>query len=75
MQGYIVYNGFWNTQDIPDPVKRLSKAAEARGHHLEPRPNLDFAVHIKNGALTIPGIHHHPPQNRARREEGAILAL
>lgn len=57
MQGYIVYNGFWNTNDIPDPVKRLSKAAVARGHQLEPRPNLDFAVHIKNGALTIPGVH------------------
>ena len=46
MQGYILYNGFWNTDSIPDPVARLAQAAEKAGHTLLPKPNTAFAVCI-----------------------------
>lgn len=56
MYGYIVYNGFWNSKDIPDPVKRLQNAAALRGHSLEPRPNTAFSVSMKNGEIDIQGV-------------------
>ncbi len=39
MAGYIVYNGFWNPSDPPDPVQRLRNAASERGWNLTAVPN------------------------------------
>lgn len=31
MAGWLIYNGFWNTEGPPDVVRRIARAAEARG--------------------------------------------
>ena len=50
MAGYILYNGFWNPDAPPDPVRRLEAAARARGWHLTPVPNTaaiaEFSPHV-----------------------------
>lgn len=46
MAGYIIYNGFWNTDGATDPVRRLAAAAAARGRSLTALPNTAFAVDI-----------------------------
>ncbi len=39
MSGYIVYNGFWNPKQPPEPVRRLEAAGRAAGLPLLPLPN------------------------------------
>lgn len=56
MKGYIVYNGFWNSDHIPDPALRLMQAAEKRGHSLLPRANTEFSICIRNGEIEIPEV-------------------
>lgn len=53
MNGYVIYNGFWNVDAIPDPVKRLCDAAQKRGHQLEPRPNVAFSTCIQTGDVAV----------------------
>lgn len=49
MAGYIIYNGFWNPDTIPDTVARLEKAAAARGLELTPFANTRTAVELGEG--------------------------
>ena len=44
MNGYVLYNGFWNEQTVPDTVLRLCEAGAARGHTLVPRKNTSFVA-------------------------------
>lgn len=39
MSGYIIYNGFWNPKQPPEPVRRLEAAGRAAGLPLLPLPN------------------------------------
>ena len=39
MSGYILYNGFWNPKQPPDPVQRLTAAARRQGWQLMPLPH------------------------------------
>lgn len=39
MSGYIVYNGFWNPDQPPDPVQRLAAAARRQDWPLMPLPH------------------------------------
>lgn len=50
MAGFVLYNGFWNRQEIPDPVRRLCDAGQALGFPLLPRANTAFAAVIDVGA-------------------------
>jgi RimK family alpha-L-glutamate ligase len=49
MAGYIIYNGFWNSDGLPDPVVRLEKAAALRGIKLMPLANNETAVQLGEG--------------------------
>lgn len=46
MAGYVIYNGFWNSEQLPDTVKRLITAAELRGIKLTPFANTETAVEL-----------------------------
>lgn len=46
MAGYVLYNGFWNPDRLPDPVSRLIAAGERCGFPLIARPNTAFAAEI-----------------------------
>ncbi len=46
MNCYILYNGFWNTNAVPDPVRRLAEAGKRLGYFLKPTPNTAFAAEI-----------------------------
>ena len=46
MNCYILYNGFWNTNSVPDPVRRLAEAGKRLGYFLKPTPNTAFAAEI-----------------------------
>ncbi|MBR3289801.1 MAG: RimK family alpha-L-glutamate ligase [Clostridia bacterium] len=52
MAGFVLYNGFWNKQSVPDPVRRLCDAGQALSFPLSPRPNTSFAAVIDGGAHT-----------------------
>ena len=52
MAGYVIYNGFWNADGVPDPARRLVKAAEDRGRTLTALPNTAFATDIAS-AVTV----------------------
>ncbi|HIW73983.1 MAG TPA: RimK family alpha-L-glutamate ligase [Firmicutes bacterium] len=49
MAGYILYNGFWNPDGPPDPVRRLEAAARERGRTLTPLPNTRAVVEFSGG--------------------------
>lgn len=55
MAGFIIYNGFWNPELPPDPVRRLAAAAAVRGVTLTPRPNTAVTVAIGPDGLTVDG--------------------
>ncbi len=55
MAGYILYNGFWNPEVPPDPVRRLEEAARARGRVLTPVPNTSALVEFSGGGMTVTG--------------------
>ncbi|MBQ8494940.1 MAG: RimK family alpha-L-glutamate ligase [Clostridia bacterium] len=46
MNCYILYNGFWNTNSVPDPARRLAEAGKRLGYSLKPTPNTAFAAEI-----------------------------
>lgn len=48
-RGCIVYNGFWNPRTPPDPVTRLSHAAERQGIQLEILPNTRLIASLGPG--------------------------
>ena len=48
MNGFVLYNGFWNDTAVPDTVLRLCQAGAARGDTLVPRKNTSFAA-VWNG--------------------------
>lgn len=50
MVGTIVYNGFWNPDTPPDPVRRLIAAADRRGEVLRPLPNTALSVCLDDQA-------------------------
>ena len=52
--GYIIYNGFWNPDGPPDPVRRLADAAKERGRTLTPVPNTGAAAEFSEG-VTVAG--------------------
>lgn len=51
MAGYIVYNGFWNPDGPPDPVRRLREAADSRGMTLTPFANTETAAEFSDGVV------------------------
>ncbi|MDD2417636.1 MAG: RimK family alpha-L-glutamate ligase [Oscillospiraceae bacterium] len=53
MAGYIIYNGYWNADSLPNPVIHLLNAAEQRGINLIPFANTETAVEF-DGKLSIP---------------------
>ena len=55
MAGFVLYNGFWNRREIPDPVRRLCDAGRALGFPMEPRPNTAFTATV-NGAVHAEGV-------------------
>lgn len=55
MAGYIVYNGFWNPVQPPDPVRRLVAAAAERGVLLTPRPNTALTADIRPAGIAVNG--------------------
>ena len=50
MAGFVLYNGVWNRQGIPDPVRRLCAAGQALGFPLTPRANTSFSAVVDGGA-------------------------
>lgn len=57
MNGYIIYNGFWNPKTPPDPVHRLQKAAKERGWTLTPTPNTSLMVTLDGDGVSVDGIN------------------
>ncbi len=60
MTGYVLYNGFWNEQTVPDTVSRLCEAATALGHTLVPRKNTSFAAEWSEAGARVRGIGGAP---------------
>ncbi len=56
MTGYVIYNGFWNPNIPPDPVRRLVAAGEKRGLSLAACPNTSLPVRITETGLSVEGI-------------------
>ncbi|MCI8554266.1 MAG: RimK family alpha-L-glutamate ligase [Clostridiales bacterium] len=48
--GAVVYNGFWNPKEPPDPVRRLTAAAERWGECLIPIPNTALTADLNTEA-------------------------
>ena len=55
MAGFVLYNGFWNRQEVPDPVRRLCAAGQALGFPLSPRANTSFTAAV-DGAVHAEGV-------------------
>lgn len=55
MAGFIIYNGFWNPELPPDPVRRLTAAAAGRGVALTPQPNTVLTAAMGPEGLTVDG--------------------
>ncbi len=56
MNGYVLYNGFWNAETVPDTVLRLCNAGAALGYTLIPRKNTSFAAVWSEQGATVRGI-------------------
>ena len=54
MAGYIIYNGFWNPEEPPVPVRQLSDAAKMHGIRLTPISNAAITVRIDDGVSAYP---------------------
>ena len=54
MAGYIIYNGFWNPDEPPTPVRQLSDAAQRYGVQLTPIPNSAVTVQIHHRVSACP---------------------
>ena len=54
MAGYILYNGFWNRDELPDPVARLTVAAKRLGVELTPVANTQVYAAIDSGVSVPP---------------------
>lgn len=54
-KGYILYNGFWNAAEPPDPVLRLQRAGNERGVLLEPVPNTRLTAEIGD-SISVSGL-------------------
>lgn len=49
MAGYVIYNGFWNPDGLPDTVRRLVDAAGLLGIKLVPMANTQTSVMFDDG--------------------------
>lgn len=56
MNGYVLYNGFWNADTVPDTVLRLCEAGAALGYTLTPRKNTSFAAAWSEHGAVVRGI-------------------
>lgn len=56
MNGYVLYNGFWNSDFVPDAVSRLCQAGAALGHTLVSRKNTTFAAEWSERGAVVRGI-------------------
>lgn len=54
MAGYILYNGFWNPNEPPAPVRQLSDAAQRQGVRLTPIANSDVTIQIYHRVSAYP---------------------
>lgn len=56
MNGFVLYNGFWNENSVPDAVSRLCKAGAALGYTLVPRKNTSFAAVWSDRGVRVCGV-------------------
>ena len=56
MTGFVLYNGFWNADAVPDAVSRLCEAGAALGHSLSPRKNTSFAAEWSGEGALVRGV-------------------
>ena len=56
MAGYILYNGFWNAQAVPDSVRRLEQAGARAGFALRPLPNTALCAEYGTDGTRVAGI-------------------
>lgn len=56
MNGFVLYNGFWNEHTVPDTVSRLCEAGAALGYTLTPRKNTSFAAAWSEAGARVYGV-------------------
>ena len=56
MNGFVLYNGFWNAESVPDAVSRLCAAGAALGFSLSPRKNTSFAAEWSEQGTLVRGV-------------------
>ena len=61
MNGYVLYNGFWNETAVPDTVSRLCEAGAALGFSLIPRKNTSFAATWSEKGAAVVGVDAPDP--------------
>ncbi len=57
MNGFVLYNGFWNKTAVPDTVSRLCEAGAAQGFLLKPRKNTSFAAEWSGMGAVVHGLN------------------